>query len=191
MADMMVRNKKQVLDALQLRITRMKNVEDELYREIVGKVFRRILNQTPLFSAHALGQWSIGIGAPTGFNDPDFGRSDLRLARSQAGEVTPLARGNRYWVNKVWQREKGKLAQIKKGKAVYITNSASGDTDNGKSVANYLEALQDPTYAASKLRPVNQPYEIVADSVAYVVAQYRGRKLDLMRYRFEESSEAI
>lgn len=184
MAKLGVRNKDRVLRELELRITRMRDIPDELYREVVGKVFRRILRQTPQFSGAAVAHWTIGLGSPNTFYDPGLGRSDLRLARSAAGETRPLARGNRYWIDVAWRREKPKIEQIKKGRAVYITNGVLGDTDNGRSLESYITSLQDPSYAAAKLRPENQVYEPVQDSVAWVVAQYRNKKLDLLRYSF-------
>jgi hypothetical protein len=81
-----------------------------------------------------------------------------------------------------WEREKVKIPRIKSGVGVYITNAVTGDTDNGRSIENYLEALQNPAYAAAKLRPQNQPYEIVQDSVAYVAARWRAKgKIPLFR----------
>lgn len=174
-----VKNKQVVLNALELRIQRMNKVPDEVYRDIIRKVFLRVLRQTPQFSGKAVASWVIGVGAPGSVDSENLGDEGLQLARAMGGGARPRQRGDRRWRDVAWSREKGKIDRIKYGQAVYITNSALGDTDNGKSLESYITSLQDPAYAAEKLRPLHQPYEIVAESVAYVAARYRNRKIPL------------
>ena len=188
-AKLATKNKAQVLQHLQLRITRLKAIDDEVYRQVIGEIFRRILRQTPQFSGAATAHWVIGVGAPATFYDPNLG-SSLKTVRRLAGEVRPLQRGSRYWINVAWNREKGKIATITKGKAIYITNGVLGDTDNGKASPLYLEALQDPAYAGAKLRAVNAPYETVQDSVAWVAARWRGRKINPFTYKYSATEMA-
>jgi len=111
-----VKNKDAVLRGLTARITRMRNVEDELYREIVEKIFRRVLNQTPQFTGSAVGHWVIGIGRPEILQDDSIGDQGLKKSRRLSGEVRPLQRGNRYWINVALRRELPKIARITKGK---------------------------------------------------------------------------
>ena len=63
-AKLATKNKAQVLNHLQLRITRLKAIDDEVYRQVIGEIFRRILRQTPQFSGAAVAHWTIGVGAP-------------------------------------------------------------------------------------------------------------------------------
>ena len=181
-ARLATKNKAQVLNHLQLRITRLKAIEDEVYRDVVRDIFLRVLNQTPQYSGRLVESWGIGVGAPATIDSSTLGDQGVRHLQRLTGERQPKARGHRTSIRKTWERERGKIATLTKGKAVYLTNSAWGDTDNGKASPLYLEALQDPSYARAKLRAVNQPYELVADSVAYVAAKWRNKKINPFRY---------
>lgn len=182
-AKLAVKNKGKVLEQLQLRITRMKHIEDEVYRQVVREIFRRVLNQTPQFSGRAAASWCIGVGRPEYVDSSNLG-SGLKTARRLSGEMRPLQRGSRYWKQVAWNREKHKIDSLTKGKAVYLTNSALGDTDNGRASPLYMEALQDPAYANLKLRDIHKPYETVQESAAWVAARWRNKKINPFRFTY-------
>lgn len=178
---LLIANKERTLGQLDVAITRLHETRVGLYREVIGKVFRRILLHTPQFSGAAVAHWTIGVNAPAPFYDPSLGRRDLALARTYAGETKPLAMGNPYWIEVAWNREKPKIDRLRREDKVFISNGVLGDADGGKSMELYMESLQDPAYWRQKLRDVNQPYEVVYDSVAHVLGQHWKQGIDPFR----------
>jgi len=108
-----------------------------------------------------------------------------------AGSLRPLERGNRYWINVAWNREKPKIDALQRRDKVYITNVAQGDTDNGQSSALYMESLQNPAYWAKKLRDVHRPYEAVYDSVAVVMGRYWKKGVDPFKVYVPQPGDAL
>ena len=176
MAKLGIKNKTKSLAELDLAIKRLGDTRVGLYREAVAKVFRRILLQTPQFSGEAVGSWVIGVNgreaSPEGMGSPG-----LKQMRRMAGELHPLQRGSRYWIDVAWRREKPKIDRLRRADKVFITNTVFGDGGE-----LYLELLQDEAYWSKRLRDVNKPYETVADSVAFVTAQYRGKRVNPFKW---------
>lgn len=174
-----IKNKTASLAQLDLAIKRLGDTRIALYREAVWELFKHVVRETPQYSGLAVSHWVIGIDAPATFYDPSLGRQGERLLRSQVGALKPLQRGgDTYWARYAREREKPKLALIRRGSRVYISNGSRGDTDNGQSSEDYLASLQNAAYAAKKLRPVNQVYVTVAESALAVSMRYHGKKID-------------
>ena len=74
-------------------------------------------------------------------------------------------------------RNRGKLDSINRGTKVYFCNNVVGDTDSGTLPAgnHYMAELQNPAYAARKLREVHQPY-IEAQVVVHEMMSRGSRK---------------
>jgi hypothetical protein len=167
----------------------MKRVEEMVvaeYRVIVWKAFNRILNQTPQFSGYAVANWNIGVDAPD-FTEYEYaGKVKVQARPNSAFSENILVarqRGDRAAIQSAQRRNRPKLDLIKRSSRVYITNSARGDTDLGRTSTDYyVEALQDPTYWVKKLREVNRPYETAQESIMYVMERERqGGRVALRR----------
>ena len=173
------KNKAQVLNHLGVAIARLRDTEIKLYREVVWKVFTHIVRNTPAYSGSAAAHWTIGIGKSEAFYDPGLGRPDSTRGAIRAGSLQPFQKGgDHYWARLARDRERPKLQRIRRGTVVVIANGVIGDTDNGKASAAYLESLQNPAYAADKLRAANQPYTTVEESALIVATQYWNKKID-------------
>lgn len=189
---LLVANKQNTINQLNVAIARMEDTTVKVYRDIVGQIFRRILLQTPQFNGVAVVHWTIGINGPSSFQfDPTLGRQDEKRYASLSGSLKPLERGNRYWINVAWNREKPKIDALQRRDKVYITNVAQGDTDNGQSSALYMESLQNPAYWAKKLRDVNRPYEITYDSVAHVMGRWWAKGVDPFKVYVPQSGDVL
>lgn len=189
---LLVANKQNTINQLNVAIARMEATTVAIYRDIVGQIFRRILLQTPQFSGAAVAHFTIGVNGPSSLQyDPSLGRQDLKLVSSMAGSLRPLERGNRYWINVAWNREKPKIDALQRRDKVYITNVAQGDTDNGQSSVLYMESLQNPAYWAKKLRHVHRPYEVVYDSVAVVMGRYWKKGIDPFKVYVPQLGDAL
>lgn len=146
------------------------------FRDIVWKIYLRILLKTPQYTGNAVANWNIGVGAPD-YSFGDFGdEAETEVVQGKDGTWSPRAlprhqQGSDKWREFAKRRNKPKLALIKRDTRVFFNNSAHGDTDDGRSTELYLESLQDPAYWAQKLRVVNQPYEIAIESIMVVVEQ--------------------
>lgn len=182
MAKLRIKNKDQAVKSIDLAITRLRDTRIALFREAVWAVFLHVTRESPQFSGAMVAHFFIGIDRDESYYDPSWGRQELKLAESMSGQLQPLQRGSRYWIEFARQREKPKLARIRRNSRVYITNGVRGDTDNGRSSENYADDLQDPAYWANKLRSVNQPYIITAESAAAVAAQYSRKKIDPFKW---------
>lgn len=179
MAQMVVRNKAQVLGQLDQAIARLSNVRIGIYREAVWKLFCHIVRNTPQYSGAAVAHWTIGIGASAAFYDPTLGRPDTTRKDIRKGALTPFHKGgDAYWARLARQRERPKLAQIRLNTVVVIANGVLGDTDNGHSTQRYLEDLQNVGYWRDKLRLANQPYVTAAESGIAIAMQYHNKKIN-------------
>ena len=174
-----VKNKAATVSQLGVAIARLRDTEIKLYREIVWKVFTHIVRNTPAYSGAAVAHWTIGIGKSEAFYDPGLGRPDSSRKAIREGTLQPFQKGgDHYWARLARDRERPKLQRIRRGTVVVIANGVIGDTDNGKASAAYLESLQNPAYAADKLRAANQPYTTVEESALIVATQYWNKKID-------------
>lgn len=174
-----VANKAQTVRDLGLAIERLQDTRIALYREVVWRIFTHIVRNTPAYSGAAQAHWVIGIGAPATFYNPSLGRPDSTRALTRSGAMTPLQKGgDGYWARVARDRERPKLAFIRRDSKIFVTNGVLGDQDNGRSSKNYLDSLQDPGYWSTKLRAVNQPYIVAAESGIAIAAQYAGKKID-------------
>jgi len=163
--------KAQALRSIDVMVGAHQATAKGVYHEIVATLFWRILKETPQFSGNAVAHWTIGINAPAPapvVNVPKVGRKRLRRL---AGEIVPLQRGNSYWINQAWARESPKIPKIGRKDKVYISNYVLGESGE-----LYMELLQNPSYWSKRLRAVNKPYEVVQDSVAYVVGAYQNKR---------------
>lgn len=178
-ARLATKNKAQVLNHLGVAIARLRDTEIKLYREVVWKVFTHIVRNTPAYSGAAVAHWTIGIGKSEAFYDSSLGRPNSTRMAIRAGSLQPFQKGgDHYWARLARDRERPKLQRIRRGTVVVIANGVIGDTDNGKASAAYLESLQNPAYAADKLRAANQPYTTVEESALIVATQYWNKKID-------------
>ena len=183
----MVKNLPAVTRGLDTWVARVRHTHIEDYRAIVWTLFLRIVNQTPQSSGLAVANWNLGIDAPdytmyvTKGDDPiDIGTETYK-GGPQQGLLKPKLvgaheKGDRKFIQRAHRRNRPKLALIGLNTRVYITNAALGDNDNGRSSELYVESFQDPAYWLSKLREVNQPYETVRESVAFLKEQMFRRK---------------
>jgi hypothetical protein len=147
------------------------------YREIAMEIFWRLLQETPQFSGRAVAHWQVGIDAPDYFRDDNLGRvvNVLSPRHKKDGKFykadSAYEKGDDTWANVAWMRNEHKFALIRRRTKVYFTNSVQGDTDMGAASENYMQALQDQGYWLRKLRPENQPYETVAQTIVLVQQQ--------------------
>ena len=177
-AKLRIKNKAEVNKEIGLAIARLRDTRIAIFREVVWKTFLRVTRESPQFSGALVAHWTIGIDSPATFYDPNLGDRDLRLAGAMAGAQKPRQRGDEYWMRVARTREKPKLDRIRRGSTVFITNGVMGDTDNGRSSANYVADLQESAYWMSKLRGVNQPYIVTEEAALLVATQYWGKKID-------------
>jgi len=179
-----IRGKDSTLRQFDVAISTLVGTSNELCREFVGKVFRRVLNQTPQFSGEAVASWTIGINAPAPLPvlsaKQQTGMGDKRIRRL-AGEMRPLKKGSDHWIGIAWQRESPKLQKLKRKDKVYITNRVLGESGE-----LYMELMQNPDYWMKRLRDVNKPYEVVGDSVAHIMAQYLNKRVDAFKVYIPE-----
>lgn len=182
----LVRNLPTVNRNLDVWVERVRHTHIENYRYIVRKLFRRILLKTPQATGRAVAHWNIGIDAPAEYFNPEAGDEgiDVTSGTHSGGRLAGLAkvrseprhqRGDRKWVNIAWARNEPKFALIKINTRVFITNSALGDDDGGRSSEFYVDSLQDASYWMKKLRRANQPYETVEETML-AMAEQLGRR---------------
>ncbi len=160
-------------DGIDLWVKRSEEMFIADFRDLVWAVFCRILVQTPQYTGKAVANWNIGVGAPDesfqdNLGDPREAEQDYR------GDWHPVPtqeRGDSEWIEVAMARNKPKLALIKRNTRVYFSNNVVGDNDDGKSDVLYLSSLQDAGYWQEKLREVNKPYEIAAESVLFALAE--------------------
>lgn len=138
-----------------------KTAKKDLHKH-VASLFYTILETTPQGSGRAVANWKIGINSPDTTFETDVGDAPEIVDRKDgSGSYVSWAhrkKGDHKWIDYAWELQRYKIRQLKVGDVVYITNNVQGDTDGGRSDANYLASLQDPAYWAAKLREVNQPY---------------------------------
>lgn len=173
---------------VELMFRKTKDMATDEYCKFVWEVFLRILAETPQFSGAAVANWNISVGGPNFDYNPDLG-TDLDPFTGVA-----LQRGDPRWIDVAKRRNQhvvwGPGGGPRKGRMngglttrskVYISNGVRGDTDDGKSLEAYMESLQDPGYAARKLRDVNKPYENAQESVIVVASRFLSKGISIPR----------
>lgn len=173
-----IKNKGKPQRDIQLWMTRLPQIYVARYRQIVWNIFLRILEQTPQGSGRAVANWKIGINSPDMSWDPGAGDDQQFTAEGNLRRGPQLSRGDPKWIDVAMALNKAKLAQIKRGDRVYISNAVRGDTDHGASSEAYLTDLQDPGYWAKKLRAANKPYETAMESAMFVATMYLDEGID-------------
>lgn len=164
-----------------IRRTREAFVQD--YRDAVWAIFNRILEQTPQFTGRAVAHWDIQVDGNTSYYrhdyigkvvNPNTGRhkKDGTFYKQDAA----LRRGDQTYIEVAKARNFPKLALIRRESVVRFTNNVEGDNDNGASSTYYMQALQEPTYWAAKLRHENKPYETAQESIAWEQFSHGGSK---------------
>jgi len=165
---------------VDLWVKRVNEVLVAGYRDIVWKIFLRILHETPQYTGKAVANWNIGVGVPDYNFDPSFGDAPELVDDPTPGTPWdhPMGRsflvpahdkGDRKWIEKAKARNRPKLPLIKRDTRVYFNNAVRGDNDKGATTSTlYMEELQDPAYWAIKLRAVNRPYETAQESMIVV-----------------------
>lgn len=174
-----VRNWFNVDRGVDLWMRQARELPTQQFRVFVWTVFLRILRETPQFSGKAVANWNLSIGAPNFDWNDDYG-DELEW------DQDARARGDQRWIRVARDRARPIKDRIRSRDKVFISNGVRGDTDNGKSVEAYLESLQDPGYAARKLRVVNQPYENAQESVVVVATQFLSKGIALPRVGGED-----
>lgn len=158
--------------AVAMHINSVREALVDEYREVAMEVFWRILHETPQFTGKAVAHWQVGIDAPDlSFRDDSLGdvvdivggrhKKDGSFYKADRAR----SKGDEKWINVAWVRNEHKFMQIKRGTKVYFSNAVHGDTDMGRSSANYLTSLQDSGYWMEKLRSDNKPYETAAETI--------------------------
>jgi len=144
------------------------------FRDLVWAIFCRILERTPQYSGKAVANWNIGVGAPddseanANYGSPAIVKRDaIRIQHI----YSPHQTGSPQWIEVAKARNKPRLALIKRGTRVYFSNNVYGDDDDGNSDEYYLGSLQEASYWMEKLRTVNKPYEIAAETVLFALAE--------------------
>lgn len=173
MARGLVRNPEVFNNGVDVWIRGVNVAYDQAYRDVVWRIFSRILNKTPQFTGKAVANWNIGVGAPDYDFDPGLG-DDIQMFWFEDARPEAHVRGDPKWIERAKARNRPKMARITRGMRVYINNGVMGDDDGGKSSELYLEALQNPGYWSVKLRMANQPYETAQESVI-IMAEREGR----------------
>lgn len=175
-----VRNVMTVNTGVDLAMKKVRDMAADQYRDFVWEVFNRILLQTPQFSGKAVANWNLSIGSP------NFTYEDSRGDQVDWLTGATRERGDQRWIKVARDRARRVMKRITYRDKVFISNGVMGDDDNGRSVEAYMESLQDPGYAARKLRLVNQPYEIVQDSVIVVATKFLSRGIAVPRISGED-----
>lgn len=152
---------------IDLYIARKQAAHLDWYRAAVWEIFKRLLRQTPQFSGRAVANWTLGIGAPSAWFDPNLGEGEDWAVTVQQGKQEPHKRGDPKWMRVARERERPKLDLITRRTKVYFCNNVPGDSDNGhfNGPNKYLAELQDPGYWQEKLRDVNRPYETAQETI--------------------------
>lgn len=184
----MVANLQEALGAIDLNFRKVRQTPAHQYRAFIWSVFTRILENTPQSTGRAVANWNIGINSPDLEFDPDVG-DEVSVS---GGFSSYRSKGDKTWIEyakerniaKVWGPgggpRKGFVAGGLTGRdIVYITNMVEGDDDEGNGGVNYLLDLQDPAYAARRLRVQNQPYETAQESIIIVASKMLSKGFDL------------
>lgn len=180
-----VKNVNATLRGLDVWVKRKEEMYVAEYRALIWKIFLRLLRSTPQYTGHAVASWNIGVGAPdmapttyvSDVEEPEtYSRAERKAAKAAGVDLPSYRppenvrqRGDRRAIEAAKRRNANKVAMIQRGTKVYFTNTAEGDmggaADKGQTTTFYLEALQDKSYWAAKLRDVNKPYETVNETI--------------------------
>ena len=161
-----VRNVAAVQRSVAIQLQRAYHMKTTRYREFIWQQFLRILENTPQFSGMAVANWNIGIGAPDTSYDRSVGDS---INYKEYDSVRK--KGDREWIEYAIARNRPILEQIKPGDKVYITNSIRSYKVRKGDAQYYMADLQ--TNWRKRLRDVNRPYEVAAESAAIVARDFR------------------
>jgi len=184
----MISSLRQNLGDIEFAMDKTRFLTADAFRNYVWQVFLRILQNTPQSSGRAVANWNISA------NTPDF------TVYSQGGKIEYVGDSGRFkrleshrsqgfpeFIEVAKRRNKVKLYGVgggprlgfKRGGITYndrafISNGVEGTSDDGSNIESYLSDLQNPGYAAKRLRAVNLPYENAQESVI-VVSTKTGR----------------
>lgn len=176
-----VKNTNLVLQHIDLRVRNNERMLTESYRDLIWKIYRRLLSKTPQWTGHAAANWNMGFGHP----DNEIHDNSLRDEYDRSGDdgydryntaavsFTARQRGNMRAINKAIKRyggEKGPWRKlVTRDTKVYFTNPVVGNDDMWKSEGTvmYMAEFQNPSWH-SKLRAVNRPYETAAETLHYM-----------------------
>lgn len=156
---------------LNIWLQRAEKITLDKYRGTILAIFVEILKQTPQWSGAAVANWRIGIGAPdTGYETDVGDKEEIHLANhGQNGRsyfAAEHVKGDNGWIQYAYRNNYRKVNRITRlTDKVYITNNTIGDTDHMQSKSRYMESLQDRDYWKWKLRAINKPYEVAAETV--------------------------
>lgn len=170
-----IKNMPQVLQGVDLKISRARALPTKMFQDFVWDVFLRILRESPQYSGKGVANWNLSVNAPNfGFND-DFGDDDTGIDKNFSPvSIAPHEKGDSKWMIVARNRARPIKNAITSKDRVFISNGTRGDGDD-VGAELYMQALQSEGYWAYKLREVNKPYEIAQESFVVVAMKY-GRK---------------
>lgn len=173
----LVKNLPQINQGIDLWIKRADETWLAEYKDLVRAILGRLVRQTPQWTGNAAANWNVGIGSPDNnfvvyYDESDIGDDGSEASLDGAGRH----KGHSTAVSRALRRNEPRIASIRRGDRVFFTNASKGDDDLGRAGTEYyLEAMQNPTYWAAKLRAVNKPYETVQESLIFAYERW-GRK---------------
>jgi len=171
----LVKNLPQIQGGIDLWIKRVDETWLAEYKDLVRSILGRLVRQTPQWTGNAAANWNVGVGSPDDSYTVFYDESDI--AGDDGDDLSSTRhKGHSTAVSRALRRNEARIASIRRGDKVFFTNAAQGDDDMGRAgTTYYLEALQNPTYWAAKLRAVNKPYETVQESLIFAYERW-GRK---------------
>lgn len=172
----LVKNMAQVNRGIDLWIKRTDETWLAEYRDLVRAILGRLVRQTPQWTGNAAANWNVGINSPDTTFTVYYDESDIGDDGSDDLEGVGRHKGHSTAVSRALRRNETKIATLRRSDRVFFTNAVQGDDDLGRAgTTYYLEAMQNPTYWAAKLRDVNKPYETVQESLIFAYERW-GRK---------------
>lgn len=178
---------------VDLWLKQVKTMSHEQYQDLVWTLFLRLVRETPQSSGKAVANWNISIGTPNmdfddSLGDPPIETSGTYTHGTKRGLPTvhleaAHVKGDRKWETVAWNRNRPIKNRIKYTDKVFICNGVMGDekAGDGHTTFAYMQAMQNPEYWAQNLRLVNQPYEMVQESVLIVATTYIAKGLGLSK----------
>ena len=195
----MISSLRQNLGDIEFAMDKTRFLTADAFRNYVWQVFLRILQNTPQSSGRAVANWNISANSPdftvysqggkieyvSGDNFDKmhstqgargFGRLESHRSQGFPEFIEVAKRRNKV---KLYGVGGGPRLGFKRGgitynDRVFISNGVEGTSDDGANIESYLSDLQNPGYAARRLRAVNLPYENAQESVI-VVSTKTGR----------------
>lgn len=168
----MIKNMPQVLQGVDLKITRARALPTKIFRAFVWDVFLSILRESPQYSGKGVANWNLSVNAPDFEFRDDFGDDDAGIDKNFSPiTVAPHKKGDSKWMIKARNRARPIKNAITSKDKVFISNGTRGDGDE-VGAELYMQALQNEGYWAYKLREVNKPYITAQDSLVIVAMKY-------------------